>query len=192
MTTLDEIYDADAEQEALLVIVERRYLSLLKAIHHVVADALGLDPIEAFRLRDEDTEALLKVAAEQVVRIDSTTRAALQERLAEGARLGLSGWEIANGSPQDGFAGIDALFTETWRGRADTVARNELLNAQYLSSLDRYKASGLVDHVRAHDGDQDELCSPRNGRTYPIDQAPERAHVNCSLVLVPIVREASA
>jgi hypothetical protein len=71
------------------------------------------------------------------------------------------------------------------------VARNELLEAQHIASLDRFKASGLIRRVRAADGDYDAECSARNGRIYPIGQAPARAHVNCSLQLIPLVEGAA-
>jgi len=183
---VDDVYDADAEQEALAAIIDKRYRAMLGAIHVLVTEHLGLDP-DTFRLRDQDTEALLKVAAEQVVRIDATTRAALQERLAEGTRLGLSNWEIANGSPKDGFAGIDQLFVETWRGRAETVARNESMQAAYSASLNRYQASGLKGHIVAYDGDQDAPCAAQNGKRFALDKPPVRQHVNCTLVPVFVV-----
>lgn len=184
---VEDIYDQQAEQQALALIIERRYRNMLRAMHQLIGDAFQLR--EDFRLTDADTEALLQVAAEQVVRIDSVTVDAIREQLTLGQKLGLSTYEIAHGRPDLGYHGIEGLYSETWAGRADTIARNELLEAQYHSSLNRYQASGLVDSVRAHDGDQDALCAPRNGRIYPIADAPSRAHINCSLVLVPLLRE---
>jgi len=183
MADVDDVYDAERWQEELYVIVSRRYGAMLRAMHALIGDALGLSGQEGFRLDDVSTRALLDRAAEQVVRIDTTTREAIKDVLRKGQARGANTFEIA--------ADMDHLFREKWRGRAETVARNELLEAQYTSSMNRYQASGIVRRVEAFDGDQDALCAPRNRRVYPIAQAPTRAHVNCSLVLVPIV-EASA
>ena len=184
---VDRIYDSAAEQHALALLVEVRYRRMLRAVHEAIGDAFDIR--ESFRLTDADTEALLQIAAEQVVRIDETTRAAIREQLELGQRLGLSTWEIAHGVPKLGYHGIEGLYSETWAGRADTIARNELAEAQYHSALNRYQASGLVDRVRAFDGDQDAPCAAQNGRTFPLDDPPKRQHVNCTLVVVPMLRE---
>ena len=73
---------------------------------------------------------LLVEAARQVVRIDETTRQAIAEQLRVGQALGLSTWEIANGNAEIGYHGIEGLYTETWKGRAETIARTELQHAQ--------------------------------------------------------------
>ncbi len=185
---IGHLYDQEAEQTALAHILDARYRAMLRAVHNLLGD-VAFGQRESFRLTDADVEELLQVAAEQVVRIDTATRAAIREQLTLGERLGLSAWEIAYGRPDIGYGGLEHLFTETWRGRAETIARNELLESAHVASLNRYRASGLVDRVRAHDGDKDNLCAPRNGRVYPIEDAPSRAHINCSLVLVPLLRE---
>lgn len=188
MASLEDIYPPD-EAEGLLVIIERRYDAMLRAVHALTADLLGLDPVEEFRLDDADVRRVLDRAAEQVVRIDETTRGALRDLLAEGQRRGLSNWEIANGTAD--FPGIDGLFRETWKGRAETISRTEIATAQLESARDRYAASGLVKRVRLADGDYDELCASRNGRVVPLAQAPGLAHPNCRLTIIPIVEGAA-
>jgi hypothetical protein len=188
MASLEDIYPDD-EAEGLLLILERRYAAMLRAIHNLTADFLGLDPIEEFRLDDADVRRILEHAAERVVRIDETTRNALRDLLAEGQRRGLSNWEIANGAAD--FPGIDGLFRETWKGRADLIVRTELAESQRLSALDRYRASGIVKRIRVVDGDYDEVCANRNGRVVPLDQAPTLAHPACRLTIVPIVEGAA-
>lgn len=185
--SVDEAYDADDEQRRLLVLMEAVYTRILTAVHHLVASALPLPNRDTFRVDDPATRRMLQNAANRVVRIDETTRQAIAEMIQRGQELGLSTWEIAHGSAD--FPGIDGLFKETWAGRADTVARTELQEAQRLSAIDRYRASGLVDRVKIIDGDYDEVCKARNGKVVPIEQAPELAHPNCRLVLVPVLRE---
>lgn len=184
---LDEFYDAESEQMALAQIIEPRYIRMLGAVHELVRTTFP--EMEDFRLDDESTASILEHAAKQVVRIDETTRDALRELLKLGQ--GYSQWEIANGVPKDEYPGIEGLFRETWAGRAQTVARNELLEAQHTSALGRYVATGLVDSVRLRDGTSsapDEPCIARNGQVVPLASRPERLHVNCSVVVIPILR----
>jgi hypothetical protein len=188
VASLENIYPDD-EAEGLLVLIERRYAAMLRAVHALVGDLVGRDPIEDFRLDDADVRRILEHAAERVVRIDETTRGALRDLLAEGQRRGLSNWSIANGT--DDFPGIDGLFRETWKGRADLIARTELAESQRVSALDRYRALGIVKRVRVVDGDYDEVCASRNGRVVPLDQAPTLAHPACRLTVIPIVEGAA-
>lgn len=184
---VDRIYDQQAEQHALALIVEARYRRMLKAMHEILSDAFDIR--ESFRLTDADTEALLQIAAEQVVRIDETTRDAIREQLQIGQRLGLSTYEIAHGRPDLGYHGIEGLYEETFKGRSDTIARTELQTAQLESAKNRYAASGLVDHVRIADGDGDAICAARNGKTVPLTEAPSLAHPNCRVAIIPVLRE---
>lgn len=183
---VDEVYDQSLEQDALRVIIEPRYAAMLEAIGELL---LARYPeVEAFRVDDAATRRILDEAGRQIVRIDETTRKAVADMLQRGQELGLSAWELANGSPKDGYPGIEGLFKETWRNRAQTVARTELANAQNRGSIDRYLAGGIVDRVRIIDGDDDEPCRSRNGKVVPLAEAPGLAHPNCTLGLVPILR----
>jgi hypothetical protein len=170
---IEEVYDSPQEQEALAPILEIRYTAMLNAVHELVRSTFP--EMENFRLDDAATRRLLRFAADDVVRIDDTTKAAVREMLQRGQELGLSNWEIANGSPKDDFPGIEGLFKETWAGRANLIARNELAKAQIESSLDRYQATGLVDRVQLRDGTgsaPDEPCISRNGTGRAAEQSP--------------------
>jgi hypothetical protein len=180
--------DWNAEAYRLSLAIDPVYRQMLQAVHALVADALHLDP-RAFRLDDAATRRVLETAAEQVVRITATTRDAVRAVLAEGQERGYSTQQIIAGVPRDGYGGLEGLFSETWAGRAETIARTELGMAQRVSALDRYKASGLVDRVLIHDGEDDEPCRSRNATTVPLDEAPDLAHPNCRLVLSPILKE---
>lgn len=184
---LDRLYDQDAEQTALAFVIERRYAAMLRAMHTLLGDVFQLG--EDFRLTDADTDALLQVAAERVVMIDTATRNAIREQLAVGNRLGLSTWEIAFGKPDIGYAGLAGLYEETWRNRSLTIARTEIQTAQILSAQDRYRASGLVDRMRIVDGDYDAECAARNGRVVPVGQNVDLLHPNCRATVIPVLRE---
>lgn len=185
--SIREIYDQDAEQDLLAEILEARYERMLRALHAIVATAFP--EIESFRLEDGATNRILIEAAHRVVRIDEATRLAIVEQLRLGQALGLSTWEIANGKPDIGYRGIEGLYQETWRGRAETIARTELQHAQLVSAVDRYRATGIVDRVELVDGDDDSVCKARNGKTVTLEQVPPLAHPNCTLTVVPVLRE---
>jgi hypothetical protein len=175
----DDLFPEE-EDAALQAVIERAYRRILIEMHHLVADALPIDPAR-FRLDDAATRAILEHAATRVVGISETTRQAIAEQLVAGQAAGLSTTEI--------MANIEHLFSVTWARRAETVARTEIAEAQRVSAIDRYTASGLVDRVTIRDGEDDEPCAGRNGTTVPIGRAPELAHPNCTLILIPVLRE---
>ncbi len=171
------------EDARLRFILDATYRRVLLEMHHLVADALELDPA-SFRLDDTATTAILEHAAQRVTGINATTRAALQDLLAAANRDGLSTAEI--------IAQIDHLYLTTWKSRSEMIATTEIGEAQRVSAIDRYKASGLVDRVKISDatrgGDHTATCLARAGTTVSLDEAPPLDHPNCSLVLLPILR----
>lgn len=188
----DDVYSGEAERELLARILGAYYSAVLAAVHEVVRasfiDVPAFDP-EQFLLEDSATVRLLSQAGARIVRIDETTRQAIAAQLQTGAQRGYNTWQIAHGVPSEDYRGINGLFRETWAGRAEMVARTELQNAQRLSAIDRYNATGLVDEVELIDGDEwDAECANRNGKVVPLAQAPGLAHPNCTLVLVPVLR----
>jgi hypothetical protein len=180
---VEDIYDAEDEERRLAFITSAIYRRILSEMHLLVTEALDLDP-DTFRLSDEATEALLQEAAERVVGISETTRRAIAERLAAGQAAGLTTVEIAES--------IESLFTVTWPHRAETITRTELGHAQLLSAVDRYRASGLVDRLKIHDGEGHGPCAERNGTTVSIDDPPDLLHPNCVLFVSPVLREGVA
>lgn len=189
MPDINDVYDSEAEQERLREILEARYQTMLRAVHEAVRRVFGLTR-EEFRLPDRVTNVLLMDAARRVAGIDETTRQAIAEQLRIGQELGLSTWEIANGNPEIEYRGIQGLFEETYKGRAETIARTELQHAQVESAMNRYAATGMVDYVQIIDGDDWDIpCAERNGKIVPISERPQLNHPNCTLALVPVMRE---
>jgi len=189
MPDVNDIYDTPEEQRRLAAILEQRYLAMLAAVHAALIRLFGLDA-ERFVISDSAVNLLLVDAAQRVVRIDETTRQAIAEQLRVGQALGLSTYELAHGNANIGYHGIEGLYSETWKGRAETIARTELQHAQNEASLNRYAATGMVDHVKIIDGDEWDLpCAQRNGRIVPISERPQLNHPNCTMVLVPVLRE---
>jgi hypothetical protein len=189
---LDAVYDAEEEQAALALITFPRYERMLTVVHEMVRSAFPELDAESFRLDDAATRRLLAVAAEQVVKIDETTRSALREVLQEGQRRGYSDRQIADGVPAEGYGGVEGLYLNTWKSRAETIARTEVSTAQVEASLDRYQATGLVTRVElVEHTDTDDECARRNGRVVPVTSRPQLNHPNCRLSVVPIVEDAA-
>jgi hypothetical protein len=184
---VDDVYDADAEQARLRVLLEDAYAGVLRAVNAVVAQAFS--GMVTLRLDDPAVRRILQEAASRVVGIDETTRAAIRVMLAQGHEAGYSAWQIAHGVPEDNFPGIDGLFKDSWASRGETIARTELQHAQVRSAVDRYHATGLVDKVELVDGEDDEPCKSRNGKIVPLEQVPGLGHPRCTLAIIPIIRE---
>jgi hypothetical protein len=184
---VDDVYDTDAEQARLRVLLEDAYAGVLRAVNAVVAQAFS--GMVTLRLDDPAVRRILQEAASRVVGIDETTRSAIRVMLAQGHEAGYSAWQIAHGVPEDNFPGIDGLFKDSWASRGETIARTELQHAQVRSAVDRYHATGLVDKVEIVDGEDDEPCKSRNGKIVPLEQVPGLGHPRCTLAIIPIIRE---
>lgn len=187
---VDGVYDADAEQRGLYAVLAPRYTGMLRAVNAAVGSVFQLSPDE-FRVDDPATRKLLALAAEQVMRIDRSTREQLREVLQEGQKRGYSDFQIAHGVPAEDFGGIDGLYLNTWRGRAETISRTEVATAQNAATLDRYGATGFISEVEiVEHEDTDEPCAARNGKVVPISSKPGLLHPNCRMGLIPVVEEA--
>lgn len=169
------------EERRLAMILEALYAKVLRDMHVIVTDSLDLDPM-SFRLPDaEARDWAARHAAARVTMISETTRAALRDVIANGIEEGKSTYEIM----QD----IESLYLNTWPNRPEVIARTEVGQAQREAAINRYAATGLVDRVTIRDGDDDEPCASRNGTTVPLGAAPQLAHPQCTLILIPVLRE---
>lgn len=186
MVDVEEVFDVEGEQRGLALVLFPRYERTLVAMHRLVESAFP--EVEDFRLDDAATRRLLAHAAERVVMIDEATRRALRNVLQEGQQRGYSDTQIADGVPAEGFGGVKGLYLETWRSRAQTIARTELSEAQVASSLDRYAATGLVSRVElVEHRDTDAECVARNGQVVSLGEKPGLLHPNCRVALIPVV-----
>lgn len=185
---VDEVYDVEEEQRLLALILFPRYERMLRAVHGLVQSAFPELSPDDFRLDDAATRRLLALAAERVVLIDEATRRALRGVLQEGQARGYSDAQIADGVPAEGYGGVKGLYLETWKSRAQTIARTEISEAQVASSLDRYAATGLVSQVEiVEHRDTDAECAARNGRVVPLGERPGLLHPQCRMALIPVV-----
>ena len=72
-----------------------------------------------------------------------------------------------------------------------TQTAHYMLDAVDTATLDGYRDSG-VEKVKWNtniDGRECATCRERNGKVYPIDSVPPKAHRNCRCYLVPIKKE---
>ena len=180
---LASVYDSDAERDRFTEIMVLMYLAMLAAVHKLLALRLHIDLGELIDDKAAIRQMVLKAGA-RTVAVDATTQRLIAETIARGQMLGLSNWEIANGSQDGSFKGIEGLFTETWKGRPEMVVRTELQKAMLEASHDRYQKAGIK-WVVAQDGDFDAACSDRNGRLYPINNPPDLLHPRCTLTISP-------
>jgi HK97 family phage portal protein len=172
---LDEA--ATAELAALLA---PYYAQLLAEAQPIVARGLGT----AFTVPDPLTTQYLTAVQGHLAGITATTREAVATTLAAGQAAG-------EGIPQLA-ARLQSLGVFE-RSRATTIARTELANASVESAYTTYLASGVVLGIRVHDGDYDEACAARNGRVFPLAQAPGEPrllHPRCTAAWSPIVEAA--
>jgi hypothetical protein len=185
---LSQIFDPEEEQRQLALILFPRYERMLAVVHQLVVSAFPELSPDDFRLDDLATRKQLALAAERVVMIDESTRRSLRIVLAQGQARGYSDVQIADGVPAEGYTGVKGLYLDTWKSRAQVIARTELSNAQVAASLDRYAATGLVSQVQiVEHPETDEACAARNGRIVPLAERPGLLHPACRMALLPIV-----
>lgn len=129
----------------------------------------------------------------RIVGINQATRAAVQNVIIDGLRQGYSARQIAEGVPSDEFRGIRAVVRETYKNRAQTIARTEVAFVAQRAAEDRYRAGG-VQEVDIDDGpdcgwtshdDPDKADGSR--RTLAELAAHPLSHPNCVRVPLPVV-----
>ncbi len=141
---------------------------------------------------DEELKVILAQLASRVVDINDATRTALQALIVLGRERGYSLVQLANGVPDENFAGIRSLVAETYANRGGTIARTELAYAQNWASSQRYADVG-VEYVEIMDGDgcgwtEHDDPDEADGSIRTLDDLDEYpiAHPNCGRVPLPI------
>ena len=178
------------QDEALQKLLSGYVLEADRAVWEAVKEALGLTG--EYDAGGPVARRLLDNSAKRVVQINEATRKAIRETMALAEQRGYSLFQIANGVEKDGFRGLRDVVRETYKGRADAIARTELGFATNDAALDRYLEGGIVE-VDIIDGDEDEVCADRNGERLDIaSERPTLAHPSCTLVVVPVIPVAVA
>jgi len=124
------------------------------------------------------------------------TRNAVSKAIEIGIERGYTIEEVARGVPADAYPGVNSLVEETYRNRARTIARTEVMRAQNATAIGYYRQQGLR-YMRAYDPDGDpndnyigtdgRTCVQRNRQVYSADDAAAvYSHPNCRLTWTPI------
>lgn len=168
-------------------IVMRSYIEIIQASWDYFNASLGVEV--AFDLADPAVTAILAQAGTRVKDIDTTTLQALRDALQHGSDEGWSIDHLVRGDPANNIPGIRDLVQQTYKGRAKTIARTELGNAQNGAAIGRYAAAG-VDKVFVMDNgldDDDEPCQQVNGTVQTLRWANENPleHPNCTRAFAP-------
>lgn len=184
-----EAIDWDEEETALAKFLASFYDLNGQAAYAAAATTVGVD-ID-WSLSNPLVRQLMSRLALRVTDIAETTREDVQRVVAEALTEGVTMTELADR--------LSTLFTETYRGRAMTVARTESQNAYNSAALTGYEETGLVAEAELLDnpdhggygGDGDGLtCAERDGLVLPLAEAQlsvDGTHPNCILAMAPVL-----
>lgn len=122
--------------------------------------------------------------------INETTRKALAEQIEEGVRRNYSIAKIANGNPDEDYAGVAGVFDDATTGRAGLIAVTETATLYNLADLEQMTAQDQGDEVEVLDGEGDLECAEANGSIWPLAEAKARVlgHPRCVRTFVAIPR----
>lgn len=169
--------------------VKRFYIEVLASSWETWNTALGVEA--NFELTDPAVTGILQTAGARVRDIQATTLAALRELLAYGNEQGWSIDQLVRGD--DTRKGLRDLIDETYKGRARTIARTELGEAQQRAAVERYGANGVKNVLVLDNGldDSDPVCQEiGNGgagtvKTLAWAEANPLQHPNCVRCFAP-------
>ena len=172
-------WDAREQDRRMMTAIQPAVTGMAQAVSAHIS--LSLRPQKAYL--DAVDRALTRGAA-RVVAINERTRAAIAAQVAAGISEGRLVTEIANSIQDASMQNGQLAFDEA---RAEVIARTELMDAYNGAALSSYSDAGLA-YVEAIDGDQDEECASRNGRTYSIAEADSiEDHPNGTLDWLPVL-----
>lgn len=177
-----------SEDAGLRVVLNPHVLAAAESGWEAAADEFAIDA--AFDVENPHVGRVLSSASsERVRRINDVTRETLRRTLDAGADRGYSVYQMANGVTADDFPGIRSVVEETYRGRAETIARTEMAWGSNQGATALYASEGVT-HVEVLDGmDWDEPCQAANGQTWTLERAEAEPlqHPNCQRAFAPVV-----
>jgi HK97 family phage portal protein len=181
---LDELLEDD-DFLTLEKLVKRYAVEVVSASWETWNEALGADV--AFSLSDPAVVAAQRSAGQRITDIAETTRSTVQDLLVYGAEQGWTLGQLVAGT--DEHPGLRDLVEQSYKGRARTIARTELGEAQQAAAVARFAAAKVTQVYIADNGqdDPDEACAQLNGTVQTLAWAKENAlaHPNCTRCFSP-------
>jgi SPP1 gp7 family putative phage head morphogenesis protein len=189
----DEILDWTEENKKLLAKLSPGWIAAAEQGYKAATEAFGFD-LKFDLIRDEMFKWIDSRGAEQVKRINDTTKEAIRNTLSSG---------IAGGENIPELRGrVEQVFTDASGYRAEMIARTETHNTVSNGSFLTYGQAGVEkkeylatmdDRVRdshaAMDGEIRPINEPfSNGLMFPGDPSgPAEEVINCRCTLLPVV-----
>jgi len=179
------LFTPEDEQE-LVELLEKYFIKIAMNSWEIINFILEVE--SKFDLTDPAVTSALAKAGNQVRAITQTTREELRAVLQYGNE---NGWSIQDLVTGDEFQpGIRDIITETYRGRAETVARTELGRAQNDVTRGRYADAG-VQHVMVLDNGFENshwFCKIVDGNVVTMDWMERNLlqHPRCVRAFAPV------
>ncbi len=175
------------DRKKLETVVKRFYVEVLQLSWEQWNYVLGVE--KAFDLEDPIVTNLLKSAATRVKEINDTTMQEIRDALKYGSEQGWSVDQLVRGDETQ--PGLRDIVDETYKGRARTIARTELGEAQNSATVSRYKDAGvrLVEILDGGPGDDFGCdCPEINGQIWTVNYfaANPLEHPNCTRAAAPV------
>jgi HK97 family phage portal protein len=163
LPSVDDLLTPEDER-SLGALLKRWYIAIIEASWETMNLSLGVTV--AFDLTDPAVTRALAGAGKRVKEIIETTRQELENCLKYANENGWSIGRLVRGDDEQ--RGIRDIVEQTYKGRAETVARTELGEAQNRAAAERYKASGvgLVEILDNGNDDDDEPCKIAAGQNW--------------------------
>lgn len=178
------------DEAALLRIISGALGDVIETHSELAGELVGEPPLA---IGDPGYSLIQRQIARRVVDINATTRRAIQDTLIDGLNRGYAARQIAEGVPDDEFRGLRSIVRETYKGRAQTIARTETADVAQRAADDRYRAAG-VEEVDIYDGPgcgwtshDDPDVADGSRRTLAELAAHRLSHPNCVRVPYPVI-----
>jgi len=174
------------DKTVLEKLVKRYYVEVAQLSWATWNLTLGVE--KAFDLSDPAVTEVLKMAATRVKDIQSETLSSIRETLKYGSDNGWSIDQIVRGDAE--HRGLREVVDETYKGRAETIARTELGDAQNAATVSRYGEAGvkLVEILDGGGEDDDLECNEANGQIWTLSyfNANRLEHPRCTRCAAPV------
>jgi len=179
-TKVGESLITEADLRALMVLFNINEQQMYEASAALIDDVLGTPNVslETGQVVPRQLPLPLRERiAARVTRVNAVTKRAISKTIKDGMADGLDQFEIAKN--------LRKTVRETYKNRAETIARTELALVDQEAAHDRYEAAGVT-HVRIFDGSdcgwtRHQDPDKANGSIRTLEESRRRpvSHPNC-------------